>query len=119
MIRIALLALLLSGCAAAPWTDGDTRRELVYVAALAADSYTTARFSRDPNASETLGVARSIYGAQPDAESVLITSALAAVIHYWIARRLDTNHRKVWQWGFAGFHAKAAIHNCRYNEIGC
>ena len=72
---IALAAVLaLSGCASPPkheWRSEDTRREIYFAAALAADAYTTAHFSDDPTAYERPGIARSIYGSKPDAEFVV------------------------------------------------
>lgn len=118
----ALALLLLTGCVSAPkyeWSVQDTRREIFYAAALAADTYTTANFRNDPAKKEGLGIARSIYGDEPNPESVLLTAIVGGVAHWLIARRLAHKPRRYWQYGFTSVHGAAAVYNCRNTDIGC
>jgi hypothetical protein len=116
----AVLAATLCGCASAPeWRPQDTRREIFYAMALAADSYTTAQFEDDPYSREGLGIARSIYGDDPDPESVLITAIVGGIAHWLIARRLGHEGRAYWQYGFTSVHGAAALYNCRNGDVGC
>lgn len=118
---ILAFAALLCGCASAPyeWRPEDTRREIYFAAALAADAYTTAQFTDDPAHKEGLGIARSIYGDEPDAESVLLTAIVGGVAHWLIARRLADKPRSYWQLGFTGIHGTAALYNCNQIKGGC
>lgn len=115
-------AVIAAGCASPPkyeWRAEDTRREIIYAAALAADTYTTAHFRDDPRARESLGIARSIYGARPDPESVLVTSIVSGVAHWLVARRLGHRLRPYWQITFASAHGLTAADNCRMLDVGC
>lgn len=106
--------LLFAGCSSQPrddWTSADTRREMLYAVALAADTATTTRIHRHP-VSEAGLIPRAILGPKPDPTETIIASALVGLGHYWIARRLKLKHRKLWQYLPAGAHAVATSINC-------
>lgn len=112
---LVLLSAALSGCAAfAPpddWTRKDTRRELYYVAALAADSYTTAQISRHPHLREANPFVAAVIGERPEPDEVWKGAVVTGLLHYWLARRIK-KLRAAWQFAPVILHGDAALGNC-------
>jgi hypothetical protein len=119
LLSFVVMGVALTGCASSPkyeWRAKDTRREIFFAAALAADTYTTANFQDDPRRREGLGIARSIYGDNPDPESVIATAIVGGIAHWLIARRVGHKFRPYWQYGFTSVHGAAAAYNCSKGE---
>lgn len=112
---LALCALALSGCATnSQWSRDDTRAQLIFTAALAADAYSTAQIRNHPEVWESGPIPRAILGKNPDPESVIVSAIVGGLLHWYISRRLRPSVRPYWQYGFAFVHGKAAWQNCAH-----
>ena len=115
LIALALM-LAATGCASlqAPenWSAADTRRQIIYGAALALDAATTSRIHEHPGMEERWPVARAVLGPQPDPTETYVVSALMGFAHYWIARRMKPERRRIFQYFAIGSHAAAVRQNC-------
>lgn len=106
----------MSGCASlqppADWTAADTRRQLAYSAALAADAITTGRIHDHPNLVEGSPIARMFLGKRPEPAETYVAAALLGLGHYWLSRRMKPERRKIFQYFAFGAHTLATRQNC-------
>lgn len=113
---LLLFCVLASGCAAFKppenWSREDTRREIYYLAALAGDSYTTAQIHKYPHLREANPFVAAVIGERPEPAEVWTGAAVAALVHYIVARRLPAKWRPAWQFGPVILHGSAAVANC-------
>ncbi len=109
---IMLLSILISGCASDPWTKTDTIFELVYVASIAADAYTTTEIQHHPDIKERQPVTRFILGDNPSTSETWQYFAVLGLSHYLIARSLPASWRRWWQVGGTSYHGYMVYRNC-------
>lgn len=113
LLLLPLIALGLSGCASSdPWTRTDTAYELAYVAAAAADAYSTAQIQYSLDATEQQPLAREILGERPSTSDTWQYFATVSLSHYLISRALPEAWRRWWQVGGTAYHGYMAIDNC-------
>ncbi len=113
MYRIAILVLLLSGCA---HTDEWTKRDAVMqtgVTVLAAyDGYLTAQLHTYPGITEGGNIARRIIGRNPDASDAYMYMGTLIVSSYFISRALPAKWRPYWQVAHMGSHGHGINAHC-------
>lgn len=114
MLRIVLIISMeaCAGCATDPWTVEDTKWQVAYMGALAADAYTTTRIQYHSDIQEVGPIAREILGPQPSTADTWQYAIGAGLAHYVVARALPRKWRRWWQVGNAGYHGYLAIGNC-------
>lgn len=104
---ILALSLFISTPAFA-WSDGDTKREAVYLTLHTMDWLQTREIARNPARwYET----NSILGEQPSIGRVNNYFALTGLAHILVSKALNPKYRKVFQYVTIGIEGGVVVHN--------
>ena len=114
---VVIMLALLSGCAVnGEWSHEDTRRELVWDAAAAMDTWQTMRIRHLPHIEEGGSLAVNFIGKQPEPKDVALYMASYSVAHFLVSRALPPRWRKYWQYGTAVEEWHVVIKNCQLHR---
>ena len=113
IMLIAFTAIVASGCAHTdPWTEDDTKWQLLVTGALITDAVTTNRIQDCPRCYEAGPIARHVLGGQPSTEDTMTYFGTLIIANYFIARALPSKWRRRWQVWETSVHTYATLNNC-------
>ena len=115
---IVIASLSLAGCASGDWSNTDTAYELAYVAAVAADAWSTSKIQYNDGATERQPLTRAIIGERPSTADTWQYFASLAVVHYLVSRSLPETLRRWWQVSGTAYHGYLALDNCNQGLCG-
>jgi hypothetical protein len=109
-MKTFLLALLLlsSSAFADEWREADTYREVGYMILHGLDLKQTHEIAANPN---KYFEHNPILGDHPDSAQVNTYFAATAIAHYYIARKLDSDWRELFQYVTIGFESRSVFRN--------
>lgn len=102
-----------------PWSESDTRREVVYQLGNIYDALQTNEIRSNAIVEEGNFAGRAFMGPEPKSGDVALYFSSLAVSHYLVSLALPSRLRKYWQGGTVALQWYTVYNNCKEYSLAC